>query len=161
MMSRLSGVLAPLTLIRPTVRTLHAPDGFFSLAVIAATWAISAPAIYLSLRRAGQTLTERTVPALGVMAAFIFAAQMLNFPVAGGTSGHLIGAALAAIVLGPWAAVVVMTAVVALQAIVFQDGASSSWERTCSTLPSFQCSSPGSFSRSAGGSPSRGASSLC
>ena len=121
-MSLLSGVLAPFGLLRPSVRTLHAPDGFFSLTVIAVTWAISAPAIYVSLRRAGQSLTERTVPALGVMAAFIFAAQMLNFPVAGGTSGHLIGAALAAIVLGPWAAVVALTAVVALQAIVFQDG---------------------------------------
>ena len=122
MMSLLSAVFAPLTLLRPAVRTLHAPDGFFSLPVIAATWAISVPAIYVALQRAGRSLTERTVPILGVMAAFIFAAQMLNFPVAGGTSGHLIGAALAAIVLGPWAAVVVMTAVVALQAIVFQDG---------------------------------------
>ena len=122
MMSLLSNVLAPFAVLRPAMRTLHAPDGFFSLPVIAATWAISAPAIYLSLRRAGQSLTERTVPVLGVMAAFIFAAQMLNFPVAGGTSGHLIGAALAAIVLGPWAAVVAMTAVVALQAIIFQDG---------------------------------------
>ncbi len=122
MMSLLTNLLAPLALLRPPVRTLHAPDGFFSLPVIAATWAISAPAIYVALRRAGQSLSERTVPLLGVMAAFIFAAQMLNFPVAGGTSGHLIGAALAAIVLGPWAAVVAMTAVVALQAIVFQDG---------------------------------------
>ena len=122
MMSLLSNVLAPFAFLRPAMRTLHAPDGFFSLPVIAATWAISAPAIYLSLRRAGQSLTERTVPVLGVMAAFIFAAQMLNFPVAGGTSGHLIGAALAAIILGPWAAVVAMTAVVALQAIIFQDG---------------------------------------
>ena len=121
-MSLLFGLVAPFALLRPAVRTLHAPDGFFSLPVIAATWAISAPAIYLSLRRAGQSLTERTVPVLGVMAAFIFAAQMLNFPVAGGTSGHLIGAALAAIILGPWAAVVAMTAVVALQAIIFQDG---------------------------------------
>ena len=122
MMSLLANVLEPFAVHRSAIRTLHAPDGFFSLPVIAATWAISAPAIYVSLRRAGQSLTERTVPVLGVMAAFIFAAQMLNFPVAGGTSGHLIGAALAAIVLGPWAAVVAMTAVVALQAIVFQDG---------------------------------------
>ena len=122
MMRLFSGILAPFNPIRLAVRTLHAPDGFFSLPVIVATWAVSAPAIYLSLRRASQGLTERTVPVLGVMAAFIFAAQMLNFPVAGGTSGHLIGAALAAIVLGPWAAVVAMTAVVALQAIIFQDG---------------------------------------
>ena len=122
MMSLLTNLLAPPALLRPPVRTLHAPDGFFSLPVIAVTWAISVPAIYAALHRAGRDLTERTVPVLGVMAAFIFAAQMLNFPVAGGTSGHLIGAALAAIVLGPWAAVVAMTAVVALQAIVFQDG---------------------------------------
>ena len=122
MMSLVTNLIAPFALLRPSVRTLHAPDGFFSLPVIAVTWAVSAPAIYLALHRAGRSLTERTVPVLGVMAAFIFAAQMLNFPVAGGTSGHLIGAALAAIVLGPWAAVVAMTAVVALQAIVFQDG---------------------------------------
>ena len=122
MMRLFSGILAPFNPIRFAVRTLHAPDGFFSLPVIVATWVVSAPAIYVSLRRASQGLTERTVPVLGVMAAFIFAAQMLNFPVAGGTSGHLIGAALAAIVLGPWAAVVAMTAVVALQAIIFQDG---------------------------------------
>ena len=122
MMSLMTNLLAPFSLLRPSVRTLHAPDGFFSLPVIVATWAVSAPAIYLALHRAGRSLTERTVPVLGVMAAFIFAAQMLNFPVAGGTSGHLIGAALAAIVLGPWAAVVALTAVVALQAIVFQAG---------------------------------------
>ena len=122
MMRLFIGILAPFNPFRLVLRTLHAPDGFFSLPVIAATWAISATAIYVSLRRAGEGLTERTVPVLGVMAAFIFAAQMLNFPVAGGTSGHLIGAALAAIVLGPWAAVVAMTAVVALQALVFQDG---------------------------------------
>ena len=70
----------------------------------------------------GRRLNERLVPAMGVFAAFIFAAQMLNFPVAGGTSGHLIGGALVAIVLGPWAGVLVMTAVVALQALLFQDG---------------------------------------
>ncbi len=122
MMSLLTKLFAPLALLRPPVRMLHAPDGFFSLPVIIVTWAISVPAIYVSLQRAGQSLSERTVPVLGVMAAFIFAAQMLNFPVAGGTSGHLIGAALAAIVLGPWAAIVAMTAVLALQAIVFQDG---------------------------------------
>jgi len=67
-------------------------------------------------------MNERLVPAMGVLAAFIFAAQMLNFPVAGGTSGHLIGGALAAIVLGPAAAILVLTAVVALQALLFQDG---------------------------------------
>src|SRR5688572_17499821 len=59
---------------------------------------------------------------MGVLAAFIFAAQMMNFPIAGGTSGHMLGGALTAILLGPWAAIIVMTAVVGIQALVFQDG---------------------------------------
>ncbi len=101
---------------------LHAPDGFFSLPVALAGYAVSAVAIALSVRSVSRRLNERAVPLMGVMAAFIFAAQMLNFPIAGGTSGHLIGGALAAILLGPWAAVLVMTAVVSLQALVFQDG---------------------------------------
>ena len=62
------------------------------------------------------------IPMMGVMAAFIFAAQMINFPVAGGTSGHFLGGALAAIMLGPWASMLVMTSVIAVQALVFQDG---------------------------------------
>jgi cobalt/nickel transport system permease protein len=76
----------------------------------------------LALRRTGKEMGERQIPLMGVLAAFIFAAQMLNFPVAGGTSGHLIGGALAAILLGPWAAMLVMTSVVGLQALLFQDG---------------------------------------
>ena len=101
---------------------LHAPDGFFSLPVSAAGYALAAAAVGLAIYRANRSLNERIVPMMGVMAAFIFAAQMLNFPVAGGTSGHLIGGALAAIILGPWAAILVMTAVVGLQALLFQDG---------------------------------------
>lgn len=101
---------------------LHAPDGFFSLPVSAAGYAIAAAAIGFAIYRSNQRLNERVVPMMGVMAAFIFAAQMLNFPVAGGTSGHLIGGALAAIILGPWAAILVLTAVVGLQALLFQDG---------------------------------------
>ncbi len=101
---------------------LHAPDGFFSMPVAAAGYAISAAVIGYAIYRTNRQLNERIVPMMGVMGAFIFAAQMLNFPVAGGTSGHLIGGALAAIVLGPWAALLVMTAVVGLQALLFQDG---------------------------------------
>ena len=101
---------------------LHAPDGFFSLPISAAGYALAAAAIGFAIYRANRSLNERIVPMMGVMAAFIFAAQMLNFPVAGGTSGHLIGGALAAIILGPWAAILVMTAVVGLQALLFQDG---------------------------------------
>ena len=101
---------------------LHAPDGFFSLPVAIAGYAVTAAVLAYAVYRTNRDLSERAVPMMGVMAAFIFAVQMLNFPVAGGTSGHLVGGALAAIVLGPWAAIIVMTAVVGLQALLFQDG---------------------------------------
>jgi cobalt/nickel transport system permease protein len=101
---------------------LHIPDGFLSIIVSLICWAITALVIMVAISRTNQTLGERQVPSMGVMAAFIFAAQMINFPVAGGTSGHLLGGALAAIVLGPWAAMLVMTAVIAVQALLFQDG---------------------------------------
>lgn len=101
---------------------LHAPDGFFSLPVSIVGYVLSALAIAYAVHRTNRDLSERAVPMMGVMAAFIFAVQMLNFPVAGGTSGHLVGGALAAIVLGPWAAIIVMVAVVGLQALLFQDG---------------------------------------
>lgn len=101
---------------------MHIPDGFLSIGTIAVTGAVSAATVGYSLRAVGRKLKERQVPLMGVLAAFIFAAQMLNFPIAGGTSGHLIGAALAAILLGPWAAVLIMTCVLIMQAFVFQDG---------------------------------------
>ncbi len=101
---------------------LHIPDGFLSAPVAGLFWALTGLALAISLRRAGATLDERAVPFMGVMAAFIFAAQMFNFPVPGGTSGHLLGGVLAAILLGPWAATVVMACVISVQALVFQDG---------------------------------------
>ena len=113
----------PVTAIAATeAPALHIPDGFVSAPVAAAGWVIAAGVIALAARRADRNLDERAAPLMGVMAAFIFAGQMVNFPVAGGTSGHLLGGALAAILLGPWAAIIVMTAVVALQALLFQDG---------------------------------------
>ena len=101
---------------------LHIPDGFLSTPVSLIGWLLAIIGVALALRFTGRQLDERQIPLLGVMAAFIFAAQAINFPVAGGTSGHLLGGALAAIVLGPWAAVLVMTAVISLQALLFQDG---------------------------------------
>ena len=101
---------------------LHAPDGFFSLPVAIAGYVVAALVIAWAVRQTNRELNERMVPMMGVMGAFIFAAQMINFPVAGGTSGHLVGGALVAIVLGPWAGILVMTAVVGLQALLFQDG---------------------------------------
>lgn len=101
---------------------LHIPDGFLSLTVSIVCWVISALTISLAVSRSNKSLGQRQIPFMGVMAAFIFAAQMINFPVAGGTSGHLLGGALAAITLGPWAGMLVMTAVIAVQALLFQDG---------------------------------------
>ena len=101
---------------------LHAPDGFLTLPVAAAMWVATLVVLAFAVRRTNATLTERAVPLLGVMAAFIFAAQMFNFQVIGGTSGHLLGGVLAAILLGPWAGTLAMTCVIAIQALVFQDG---------------------------------------
>jgi cobalt/nickel transport system permease protein len=101
---------------------LHIPDGFLTTPVALAWWALTVVAIAVAVRRTGSELDERQVPLMGVMAAFIFAAQMLNFPVLGGTSGHLLGGALAALLLGPWSGVLVMAVVVGLQALLFQDG---------------------------------------
>lgn len=101
---------------------MHIPDGFIDLPVAAVTGAVSATAVAYAVKKTGADLGERTVPLLGVTAAFIFAAQMLNFPIAGGTSGHFLGAALAAALMGPWAAMVVMTVVVVVQALGMADG---------------------------------------
>ena len=101
---------------------MHIPDGFVNIGTAVVTYAGSAGVVAYSVKRTNQELKEREVPLMGVMAAFIFAAQMINFKVAGGTSGHLLGGALAAILLGPWAGTLVITAVLMIQAFVFQDG---------------------------------------
>lgn len=101
---------------------MHIPDGFLSAPVAIAWWVLTVVVIGFATRQVGAALNERQVPLMGVMAAFIFAGQMLNFPVLGGTSGHLLGGALAALLLGPWAGILVMACVVALQALIFQDG---------------------------------------
>ncbi len=101
---------------------MHIPDGFLSLPVSLVFWGISIVLIGIAVRKTRESFGERQAPLMGVMAAFIFAAQMINFPVAGGTSGHLLGGALAAIVLGPWAGMLVMTTVIFVQGLLFQDG---------------------------------------
>src|SRR5262245_66289497 len=101
---------------------MHIPDGFLTTEVAVACATPAAVAVGVGLKRANVELDERRVPLLGVTAAFVFAAQMLNFPVAGGTSGHFLGAALAAILLGPWLACVVMSVVLVTQSFVFADG---------------------------------------
>jgi cobalt/nickel transport system permease protein len=101
---------------------LHIPDGFLNVTISIIFWVLTIIFVGIAIRKTQGQFGERQVPLMGVMAAFIFAAQMINFPVAGGTSGHLLGGALAAIVLGPWAGILVMTTVVGVQALVFQDG---------------------------------------
>ena len=101
---------------------MHIPDGFLNVATAATTYVVSAGGVGYAVKEAGKRLGERHVPLMGVMAAFIFAAQMLNFPIAGGTSGHLVGAALAAILLGPWAGALIMSCVLIVQCLIFQDG---------------------------------------
>jgi cobalt/nickel transport system permease protein len=101
---------------------MHIPDGFLTPEVALACAVPAAVCVSVGIRRANVDLDEKRVPLLGVTAAFIFAAQMLNFPVAGGTSGHFLGAALAAILLGPWLACLVMAVVLTVQAFVFADG---------------------------------------
>ena len=101
---------------------MHIPDGFLTPAVSVVGWVIAVVMIVVALRQTRRQLDDRMVPLMGVLAAFLFAAQAINFPVAAGTSGHLIGAALAAIVMGPWAATLIMTAVLAVQGLLFQDG---------------------------------------
>jgi cobalt/nickel transport system permease protein len=101
---------------------MHIPDGFLSTPVWGTLDLVSAPAVAWVARRAQRDTQDHRIPLLGVMGAFVFAAQMINFPVGPGTSGHLVGGALLAIVLGPAAAALVMTAILALQALIFQDG---------------------------------------
>jgi len=101
---------------------MHIPDGFLSAGVTAATWAVAAVSVVSALR--AEKADPHSMPAgiLGATAAFLFAAQMINVPIAPGVSGHLVGSALAAALLGPWRALIAMAVVLALQAVLFQDG---------------------------------------
>jgi cobalt/nickel transport system permease protein len=101
---------------------MHIPDGFLSSPVWVTLDLVSAPAVAILARRAQTGTDTGRIPLLGVMGAFVFAAQMINFPVGPGTSGHLVGGALLSMVVGPTAAAIVMTAILAIQAFVFQDG---------------------------------------
>jgi cobalt/nickel transport system permease protein len=106
----------------PIHLAMHIPDGYLSLPVSLATGCIAIALIAISLNRVQSEYKERTVPLMGVSAAFIFAAQMVNFPIVGGTSGHLMGGTLAGILLGPWAGSLVMAVVFIVQSVMFQDG---------------------------------------
>ncbi len=101
---------------------MHLPDGFLSAATCAGAAAVAGGAVAWAVRQTRAAIGDRIVPLMGVMSACVFAAQMVNFPILWGTSGHLIGGVLAAIVLGPWAATLAMTVVLVVQCLLFYDG---------------------------------------
>lgn len=101
---------------------MHIPDGFLSVAVWAPLWVVAILILVVAVWRTNKKLGDRHVPLLGVLAAFIFAAQMLNVPVAGGTSGHMLGGVLIAVFVGPLAGSIVMGSIFGVQAVFFQDG---------------------------------------
>ena len=101
---------------------MHVPDGFLDAPTSLATAAVAATAVAFALRGARRELDDRTAPLAGLVATFVFAAQMVNFPVAAGTSGHLIGGALAAVLVGPWTATLCLTVVLLVQGLLFADG---------------------------------------
>jgi cobalt/nickel transport system permease protein len=105
---------------------MHIPDGIVSVPINLATLAIVVPSVSYAIWKTRKNLSDRFIPLTGIMAAYIFAAQMLNFPVLAGTSGHFLGAALAAIMLGPSLALIIMTLVLTIQCLGFADGGISS-----------------------------------
>jgi cobalt/nickel transport system permease protein len=101
---------------------MHVPDGFIDAGTSVGAGALAAGGVGMSLRRAGQVLDEKRVALAGLTSAFIFAVQMLNFPVATGTSGHLLGGVLAAVLVGPYVGALCITVVLVVQAMLFADG---------------------------------------
>jgi cobalt/nickel transport system permease protein len=101
---------------------MHIPDGFIDAPTSLAAGVVAAGGVAVCMRRAAAVLDERQVPLAGAVAAFVFAAQMLNFPVAAGTSGHLLGGVLAAVLVGPWLGALCVTVVLVVQALLFADG---------------------------------------
>jgi len=101
---------------------MHVPDGFLNAPTSVATGAAAAAGVAIALRKARDEMDERQAPLAGLAATFIFATQMINFPVGAGTSGHFIGGALAAVLVGPWTAILVMSVVLLLQSLLFADG---------------------------------------
>ncbi len=101
---------------------MHVPDGFLDAPTSLATAGVAAAGIAIALRGARREVDDRIAPLAGLVATFVFATQMLNFPVAGGTSGHLMGGALAAVLVGPYTGLLCMTVVLVVQALLFADG---------------------------------------
>ena len=101
---------------------MHVPDGFLDVPTSVATGAVAVAGVGLALRGARKELDDRTAPMAGLVATFVFATQMLNFPVGAGTSGHLLGGAVAAVLVGPWTGILCVSVVLVVQALLFADG---------------------------------------
>jgi cobalt/nickel transport system permease protein len=101
---------------------MHIPDGFIDAPTSVAAGAVAVGVLGVSLRKSGEMMEDKEAPLAGLVAAFIFAVQMLNFPVAGGTSGHLLGGLLAAVLVGPWIGALCVSVVLVVQALLFADG---------------------------------------
>ena len=101
---------------------MHIPDGFIDAPTSVAAGAVAVGVLGVSLRKSGEMMEDKEAPLAGLVAAFIFAVQMLNFPVAGGTSGHLLGGLLAAVLVGPWIGALCVSVVLVIQALLFADG---------------------------------------
>jgi cobalt/nickel transport system permease protein len=113
---------------------VHAPDGFLDLPTSVATGAVAVVVVAVSLRGSRRELDDRSAPLAGLVAAFVFAVQMLNFPVGAGTSGHLLGGTLAAVLVGPWTGVLAVTCVLTVQALLFSDGGLTALGTNVSTM---------------------------
>lgn len=101
---------------------MHIPDGLMSPEIVALGWIVAIAGIALAVFKVNKKVDDKAVPLMAVLAAGIFVAQMLNFPIFGGTTGHLIGAALAAVLVGPYAAIIIMTVILIIQCLAFGDG---------------------------------------
>ena len=101
---------------------MHIPDGLMWPLIMLVGWGIGIIAVAIAARKCSKSLTNDRIPTMAILAAGIFVAQMLNFPIIGGTTGHLLGATLATLIVGPWAAIIVMSIVIVIQGLLFGDG---------------------------------------
>ena len=101
---------------------MHIPDGFVDIKTAVSTGVISAGGLAVAIYKVKKFFKARGIATMGIIAALIFAGQMINFTIPGGTSGHLLGGALAAIILGPHAGAIVIAVVLIVQCFIFMDG---------------------------------------
>ena len=101
---------------------MHIPDGFLDLKTCVTTYLLSGAALSYGIKKLKNNFSEKNIPILGILGAFIFAAQMINIPIGFGTSGHLMGGVLAMLVLGPWSASLIITSILVIQSVFFMDG---------------------------------------